>query len=70
MFLLDDNLLCIQGAIPPKPIMHIVYSPYFHKIYKSPPPIFVQFMFFCLICAFLAFRILTMMHLRIMLYTY
>src|SRR6218665_3847571 len=37
MFLLDDNLLCIQGAIPPKPIMHIVYSPYFHKIYKSPP---------------------------------
>ena len=26
-------------------MMHIIYSPYFHKIYKF-PPIFVQFTFF------------------------
>src|SRR6218665_2213902 len=34
----------IRVVHPPKPIMHIAYSPYFHKIYKC-PPIFVQFRF-------------------------
>jgi len=40
----------LVGGVHPQPLMHIAYSPYFHKIYKFPlfsptnliSPIFVQ----------------------------
>jgi len=65
---------------PPKPMMHIAYSPYFHKIYKFSPPYsrkiykfptyFRSIYFFGLIYVFVASPSLTMMHLFIMFYTY
>ena len=52
----------ISGAsIHPKAMMHIAYSPYFHKMYKFPPsyfrkiykfPPFLSSMTFCLIYCF------------------
>src|SRR6218665_2048277 len=61
-------LQVFSGIHPPKPIMHIAYSPCFRKMYKF-PHIFVQFTFLAEF-TFLASPILTMMHLHIMLYTY
>src|SRR6218665_516729 len=61
-----------KGVHPPMKLMHIAYSPYFHKIYKCPPPISVKFMnspyfrkmyVFCLTYVFSSSSILTMMHL-------
>ena len=82
------NALLNQGPPSPKPVMHIAYSPYLHKMYKFPtpisekllnpsyflkiyksPPIFVQFTF-CPLISVVCFPLnLTMMQLRIMLYT-
>jgi len=45
---------------PPKSMMHIAYSPYFHKIYEFPP-----LCLFCLTYVFCWPLILTMMHLSI-----
>src|SRR6218665_4062914 len=68
-----------RGVHPPKPMIHIAYSCYFHKIYKFSPrfriiyeflPISAKFTFFCLIYVFCLSRILIMMHLCIVLYTY
>src|SRR6218665_1664349 len=72
---------CMQRCPSRTPMMHIVYYPYFHKMYKinvlpiftkymNFVPIFVQFTFFCLIYIFLLPPILTMMHLCVMLYSY
>jgi len=53
-----------RGIHPPNSMMHVAYSPYFHKIYKFPPiftkfinflPILIQFTFFCLIYVFFCF---------------
>ena len=55
--------------------MHIAFSPYLHKIYKFNEiykfsPYFCKIYVFGLIYVFLLPPILTMMHLRIMHYTY
>src|SRR6218665_1735389 len=35
----------LRGIHPPKPIMHVAYSPYFYRIYKF-SPIFAIFLIF------------------------
>jgi len=64
------------ASIPSKSMMHIVYSPCYHKIYNFPPistkfinflPIFIQFTYFWLNLRILA--LLCFDHLCIMLYT-
>jgi len=68
-YVLCSHVASIQWhRSPPKPIMHIAYSPCFRKMYKF-PHIFVQFTFLAEF-TFLASPILTMMHLHKMLYTY
>src|SRR6218665_205538 len=68
-----------RASILPKPMMHIAYPPYFHKIYNPPIStkfinfllVFVKLRFLCLIYfCLLPPPILTMMHLYIMLHTY
>ena len=63
LFTYCTHLSCIKAGatIPPKPMMHIAYSPYFYNIYKfhpyfrkmyTFPPISAKFMFFCLVYVF------------------
>src|SRR6218665_1159558 len=62
-----------KGVHPPMKLMHIAYSPYFHKIYKCPPYFrkIYEFSLFSQNVRFLLnLRFLTMMHLCIMFYTY
>jgi len=40
------------ASIPPKPMMHIAYSPYIFTLLSKFPPIFVEFTFFLHILRF------------------
>src|SRR6218665_2593651 len=72
-------LLFTEAFVPLKPIMHIEYSPYFHKIYEYPPYFLKMYKFslcfhpiymFLLNLSFFASPILAMMPLCLLLYTY